>query len=155
MDLDALGFVPALTQLVGDYGDQNQVAARLDVSGPQDALPAVYELPLFRIIQEGLNNIGRHAHASSALVCLAGDAAGGVAVSVGGDVRGFDPGQLGPADRAGHFGLRQMRERILDLCGTLDIRSASGQGTELVITLPPVTQEVNHAQNSGAYYAAD
>jgi PAS domain S-box-containing protein len=144
VDLDALGFVPALTQLVCDL-DQNQVAARLEVSGPQDALPAAYELPLFRIIQEGLNNIGQHAHASSVLVRLAVDAAGGVAASVYDDGRGFDPGQLGPADQAGHFGLRQMRERILGLHGTLDIRSAPGQGTELVITLPPLTQEVNHA----------
>ncbi len=46
-----------------------------------------------------------------------------------------------------------MRERILDLGGTLDIRSAPGQGTELVITLPPVANEDNHTQNSGASYA--
>jgi len=145
VDLDALGFFPALTQLVGDLGDQNQLVARLDVSGPQDALPPVYELPLFRIIQESLNNIGQHAHASSALVRLQVDATGGVAVSVRDDGRGFDPSQLGPADQAGHFGLRQMRERILDLGGTLDIRSATGQGTELVITLPPLTKEVDYA----------
>jgi len=145
VDLDALGLIPALTQLVGDFGDQNQLVARLDVSGPQDALPAVYELPLFRIIQEGLNNIGQHARASSVLVRLEVDAIGGVAVSVRDDGRGFDPSQLGPADHAGHFGLRQMRERILGLGGTLDIRSASGQGTELVITLPSVTKEVSHA----------
>jgi len=145
VDLDALGFFPALAQLVGDFGDQNQVVARLEVSGPQEALPAVYELPLFRVIQEGVNNIGQHARASSVLVRLAVDAGGGVAVSVWDNGVGFDPSQLSPADRTGHFGLRQMRERILDLGGTLDIRSALGQGTELVITLPPVAKEVNYA----------
>lgn len=155
VDLEALGFFPALTQLVGDFGDQNQLVARLEVSGPPDTLPAVYELPLFRIIQEGLNNIGQHARASSVLVCFAVDAAGGVAVSLRDNGRGFDPGQLTPVDHDGHFGLRQMRERILDLGGTLDIRSALGQGTELVITLPPLTQEVNPTRNSGAAYAAD
>ena len=144
VDLDALGFFPALAQLVGDFGDQNQLAARLEVFGPQEALPAAYELPLFRIIQEGLHNIGQHANASSVLVRLTVDAAGGVAVSLRDNGCGFDPSRLGPVDRAGHFGLRQMRERILDLGGTLDIRSALGQGTELVITLPPVTREVNH-----------
>ena len=56
VDLEALGFFPALTQLVGDFGDHNQMVARLEASGPQEALPAVYELPLFRVIQEGLNN---------------------------------------------------------------------------------------------------
>jgi PAS domain S-box-containing protein len=156
VDLEAMGFFPALTQLVGDFGDQNQLVARLEVSGSSDILPAVYELPLFRIIQEGLNNIGQHARASSVLVRLAVDTAGGVVVSVRDNGRGFDPGQLAPVDHDGHFGLRQMRERILDLGGTLDIRSALGQGTELVITLPPLAPQVNsHAQNSGAYYAAD
>jgi len=155
VDLEALGFYPALTQLVGDFGDQNQLVAQLELSGPQDGLPRAYELPLFRVIQEGLSNIGQHARASSVRVSLAVDAAGCVAVSVRDNGRGFDPIQLGPADRAGHFGLRQMRERILDLHGTLDIRSAIGQGTELVIALPPVAEEVTYAQNSGADYAAD
>jgi PAS domain S-box-containing protein len=150
LDLEALGFFPALTQLVGDFGDQNQLMARLELSGPQDVLPTDYELPLYRIIQEGLNNIGQHARARSALVRLTLDAAGGVAVSVCDDGCGFDPSLLGPTDLAGHFGLRQMRERILDLGGTLDIHSAPGQGTELIITLPPVAQGINPAQNGGA-----
>ncbi len=48
-----------------------------------------------------------------------------------------------------------MRERILDLGGTLDICSAIGQGTELLITLPPAASEVNHTRNSGASHATD
>jgi PAS domain S-box-containing protein len=145
LDLEALGFFPALAQLVCDFGDQNQVVAVLDAPEPQGILPAAYELPLFRIVQESLNNIARHAQASSARVGLSVDAAGGVALSVSDNGCGFGPGRLGPADQAGHFGLRQMRERALDLGGTLDIHSAPGQGTELVITLPPVAQVVNRA----------
>jgi signal transduction histidine kinase len=156
VDLEALGFFPAVTQLVNDFGDQNQVAARLEIAGTRESMPAIYELPLFRIIQEGVNNIGQHAHASSVLVRLAVDAAGGVAVSVRDNGQGFDPGQLSPAaEGAGHFGLRQMRERILDLGGTLDIRSAIGQGTELLITLPPIAKEANPIQNSEATDATD
>ncbi len=145
VDLETQGFLPALAQMVGDFGDQNHLIARLEVAGPQHALPAVYELPLFRIIQEGLNNIGQHAAAHSALVCLTVDAAGGVVAAVRDDGRGFDPSQLGPTDYPGHFGLRQMRERILSRGGTMDIHSAPGQGTELVISLPPVAREDNHA----------
>ena len=145
VDLDALGFFPALAQLVSDFGDQNQLTARLEVTGSQDALPAVYELPLFRIIQEGLNNVGQHAGASSVWVQLMVDAAGSVKVSVRDDGRGFDPGQFGPTDHPGHFGLRQMRERVLSRGGTINIRSALGQGTELVISLPPAAKEVTHA----------
>jgi PAS domain S-box-containing protein len=144
VDLEELGFFPALAQLVADFGDQNQLVAWLEISEPHDALPAIYELPLFRIIQEGLNNVGQHSRASSVLVSLAVDAAG-VALSVRDNGQGFDPSRLSPTDQAGHFGLRQMRERIMDLGGTLDIRSAIGQGTELVITLPPIAQEDKHA----------
>jgi len=144
LDLETLGLVPALTQMIDDFGDQSQLEARLEVSGDQDALPAVYELPLFRIVQEGLNNIGQHAQASSVLVRLAVDKTGGVMLSVRDNGCGFDPHQLSPAERDGHFGLHQMRERILDRGGTLDIHSALDQGTELAITLPPITQRVNH-----------
>jgi PAS domain S-box-containing protein len=145
VDLDALGFFRALTQLVADFGDQNQLVARLEVSGPKRRLPAIYELPLFRVTQEGLNNIGWHAHASSVLVHLAIDGSGSVEASIRDNGCGFDPSRLGPADQTGHLGLRQMRERILSLGGTLDIRSAMGQGTELVITLPPAVEAVSHA----------
>jgi len=155
VDLETLGFFPAVTQQVGDFGDQNQVVARLEITGPQESLPAIYELPLFRIIQEGLSNVSQHGHASAVLVRLTVDATGGAAVSVLDNGRGFDPSQLGPTDQRGHFGLRQMRERIVGLGGTLDIDSAPGKGTELVITLPPITQEDNHAWNSGAGHAAD
>lgn len=144
LDLETMGFFPALTQLVGDFGDQNQLLVRLELSGPQDALPAVYELPLFRIIQEGLNNIGQHARASSVQVCLAVETAGSVVVTVDDNGRGFNPHRLPPADRDGHFGLRHIRERILDLRGTLDIRSTLSQGTKLVITMPAIAQEATN-----------
>jgi PAS domain S-box-containing protein len=147
VDLETLGFFPALAQLVADFGDQNQLVVQMDVTGSQANLPAVYELPLFRILQEGLNNVGQHARASSVQVSLAVDAVGGSVASVRDNGQGFDPQQLAPVDRDGHFGLRQMRERILDLGGALDIHSAPGEGTELVITLPPVALEAPHATN--------
>lgn len=145
LDLAEKGFFPALTQLVNDFGDQNQLAVRLEVSGPRRALPEDYELPLFRIIQEGLNNISQHARASSVLVRLELDPIRGVSVLIRDNGCGFDPSQLQPTRQSQHFGLRQMRERILAQGGTLDIRSAPGQGTELTITLPPTAPEDNHA----------
>jgi signal transduction histidine kinase len=87
-----------------------------------------------------LHNVGLHARASLALVHLSVNPAGGVALSLRDDGRGLDPGA---AVHPGHFGLRQMRERILDIGGQMDIRSAIGRGTELLITLPPVAKEVD------------
>jgi len=144
-DLDAQGLFLALTQLVADFGDRNQLTARLEVTGPLDSLSASYELPLFRIIQHGLHNIGRHACASSVLVHLTVDPAGGVALSLGDNGCGFDPNLAGAAHHSGHFGLRHMRERILHLGGTLDIHSAISRGTELLITLPAAAIGISHA----------
>ena len=138
LDLEQLGCLPALTQLVNDFGEQQQVAAQLDLAEAHDPLPTAYELPLFRIIQEGLNNTGRHARATSMAVRLTVDATAGVTLTLRDNGCGFDPQQLGTGAHSGHFGLRQMRERILDLGGTLDIHSTAGQGTMLCITLPPL-----------------
>lgn len=151
LDLETLGFLPALTQFVSNFGDQNQLAARLEVSGYPYSLPMVFELPLFRIIQESLNNIHQHAHASSVFVHLAVDLTGRVVLTVRDDGRGFYPQLVGTADHSGHFGLRQMRERIQDLGGTFDICSIIGQGTELLVTLPKVNKEDNHGNNSHPY----
>jgi two-component system sensor histidine kinase DegS len=144
LDLEALGFFPALEQLVSDFGHQNQVAATLEAPETGAPLPAAYELPLFRILQEGLNNITRHAQASSVHVRLIIDADGKVCLSISDNGHGFDPGQLAPTGQADHFGLLQMRERILDLGGTLDVHSAAGRGTELVISLPPIAHGTEH-----------
>ncbi len=144
VDLESLGFLSALTRLVTDFGDQNQLLAQLEISGSNNSLPASHEMPLFRIIQEGLNNINQHAHASSVLVHLKVDEAGGLILSLKDNGLGFEPNLTSAGIHTGHFGLIQMRERILGLGGTLDIHSAPGEGTELIITLPPVTKEVNN-----------
>ena len=155
VDLDTLGFMPALTQWVTDFSDQNQLAVQLVSSGQPDTVPPIYELPLLRIIQESLNNISQHSRARLAWVYLTVDVGGSVAVTVRDNGCGFDPSRLSPITQAGHFGLRQMRERILDLGGTLDIRSAIGQGTELRITFPLIAHPINPISNNGAAYATD
>jgi PAS domain S-box-containing protein len=134
------GIWQALTQLVAAFGDQHQLIARLDVSGAPDALPASYQSAIFRIVQEGLHNVGRHTRASSVLVQLNVDPNGGVLLLLRDNGCGFEPKLARTAGNSGHFGLRHMRERVLDLCGKLDIRSTIGQGTELLIALPPAKE---------------
>jgi signal transduction histidine kinase len=148
LDLETLGFLPALTQFVNNFGDQYQLSARLNTSGHSNSLPVAYELPLFRIVQESLNNVHRHAQASSVLIHLIVDIKGAVMLTIRDDGRGFDPHLAGMPSQSGHFGLRQMRERIQELGGTLDICTAVGHGTELSITLPPPTREVEHGSNT-------
>ncbi len=64
--IDELGFYPALHQFVADFDGQNQLQIDLSVTGSTDSLPALLEThPLFRLIQEALNNVAKHARADT------------------------------------------------------------------------------------------
>ncbi len=134
--LDELGFFPALYQFVGDFGEQNQLHIDLHVVGPKDRLLPSLEPVLFRIVQETLNNVGKHARASTVWIELDLRAADSVALEVRDDGVGFDPTTLEQAVRHGHLGLRQMRERVEGLGGTLELKSQAQKGTEIHVDLP-------------------
>ena len=100
----------------------------IEVDGPDGRLPldAEVEEQLYRLGQEALANVVKHARASTATVHIA-VADGTVTVEVADDGRGFDPATVGPE----HFGLRSMRGRVADLGGRLELTSAPGAGTVL------------------------
>lgn len=88
---------------------------------------------VYRVVQEGLVNIARHSGARRAWVRLA--ATGGeIRLEVGDDGAGFDPATRG--SRAGHFGLTGLRERVALEDGKLEIDTAPGAGTRLLVSLP-------------------
>lgn len=133
--LDELGFYPALRQFTAEFAEQNQVHVDLRVKGEEVYLPPFLEAVLFRIIQEALHNVARHAQASTVRVELDVEEAGAVRLLVRDDGVGFDPAILEQAARSGHLGLKQMRERVAGLKGTFSLRSAPGQGTEIRVRL--------------------
>ena len=90
---------------------------------------------LFRIVQEALNNVARHAQASTVWIELNLEEAGVVQLTVRDDGVGFDPAQLPEMFRRGHLGLRQMRERVTGLKGTFALHSEPGHGTEIRVGL--------------------
>jgi PAS domain S-box-containing protein len=134
--LDELGFYPALRRFVNDFGEQNQLRADLRITGPQRHLPSALEPVLFRIIQEALNNVGKHARATSAWIELNLGAPDRVSLAIRDDGAGFDLQTLDQAARGGHLGLKQMRERVVALDGDLTVDSEAGQGTEIRVSLP-------------------
>ncbi len=97
-----------------------------------DRLNDDYAIALFRIIQESLSNIVRHAMASKVSITLSHDA-GAIHLLVEDDGKGFDAQHV---DHAAHFGLLGISERVTSLGGTLDIESTPGAGTRLAVTLP-------------------
>ncbi|MBI5791811.1 MAG: sensor histidine kinase [Rhodocyclales bacterium] len=97
-----------------------------------DRLDGDYPIALFRIVQESLSNIVRHAAAHDVHITLSQDGEG-MYLLVEDDGRGFDAAAV---DHATHFGLLGMSERVTSLGGTLEIDSRPGDGTRLTVTLP-------------------
>ena len=106
-----------------------QVALQQDGSVPR--LDPATEVAAFRIVQEALTNVARHAAASRCTVRLASDGRL-LTIAVEDDGRGFDAAEIG---RAG-VGLIGLRERVAERGGTLQLASAPGQGTRLTVRLP-------------------
>jgi PAS domain S-box-containing protein len=99
-----------------------------DALQEQIALPADVQVGLYRLCQEGLNNIAKHAGASRVDIQLQYDT-GEFELRIRDDGRGFNPQQTPP----GHYGLSMMRERAKAIGATLTITSRPGQGTEIII----------------------
>ena len=127
--LDDLGLVSALQALGASFTRQTSVGLELELPNAIDGLSADQELVLYRVVQEALTNVARHAGASRATLRVLRDS-GEVRVRVTDDGRGFD----GPAP--GDGGLRGMRERALMVGGAVEIASRPGRGTEVGLRLP-------------------
>jgi signal transduction histidine kinase len=130
--LDELGLVGALRQHTATFdGGPPERPLRVSFEAPDDlpALPAAVEVAALRIALEGLTNATRHSWASRALVSLA-LADGALIVTVADDGRGIDD------TAARGVGLTSMRERADELGGSLDVSTAEGGGTTLVVRLP-------------------
>lgn len=133
-----LGIVSAAEWLVEDYQRRTGVCCRLEVASPDLDLHDDQATTVFRILQECLTNVARHARASRVEVCL--DVSGEVLrVRVSDDGQGFDPARVRHKKT---FGLMGMRERLLIYGGSLEIDSRPGQGTRVDALLPIDTAEV-------------
>jgi PAS domain S-box-containing protein len=133
--LDHLGLMPALLQYVKAMGDRYGVIAQFKALGFEgERLPTDVETALYRIVQEALTNIVRHAHAKRADVLLErrGDR---VIVVIEDDGIGFDA-DVARFAQQGHLGLVGMQERAEMLRGSLVIESIPGAGTTVVVEVP-------------------
>jgi two-component system sensor histidine kinase DegS len=138
MTLDDLGLVPTLRKFIKEYGDRYGLATRFNVVGQERRLPGNTEGVLFRIIQEALTNVHKHARAKMAEVTMNLQPSR-VSVTVKDDGQGFDVARTeANLHKNKNLGLLSMRERAELEKGTLEIRSQPGRGTEVKveITLP-------------------
>jgi len=134
--LDDLGLVSTLRWEAGEIGKRTGMKTDLIVVGDERRFSAEAELLTFRIVQEALRNIEKHAQASKAEVEIKFDE-GKTTVSVIDNGKGFDlEGGLAELPRAGKLGLAGMEERVRLLEGNMKIESKPGKGTRVMIELP-------------------
>ncbi len=134
--LDDLGLVPAIAW----YGEQRLeprgIAFRLQEDDSKIRLPLPVETALFRIAQEAITNITRHARATTVTVRLTYQN-DWVMLQVADDGAGFDPQMLQTSDWHGkNLGLRGMQERVAILGGEFELETAPGKGTTITARVP-------------------
>jgi two-component system, NarL family, sensor histidine kinase DevS len=129
--LDDFGLVAALEHLTSSFSEQTGIAIDLGVALGTERLPGEVETALYRIVQESLTNVVKHARARHVSIALT-RMEGSVTAVVEDDGQGFDPDEV----PSGGFGLIGMRERLALLGGRLRIESSPGAGATIAADVP-------------------
>jgi PAS domain S-box-containing protein len=135
-DLDTLGLAEACRNLCRQFQARTNLVVGTRLARFAQRCPPATELNFFRIVQEALNNVEKHARAHTVRLRLASQR-GGLLLSIQDDGRGFDPKAVKPARRNGDgVGLANIRERATLLGGTCEVRSVPNQGTTITVRVP-------------------
>ena len=137
--LDDLGLATALEALMKQVSRSSKIRCTFDLNPDRLAIDKRLATPLYRVAQEALNNIVKHAAATEVKLSLYRDAANSLILEVRDNGKG-----LTPEDRrkAASFGLIGMRERAYALGGELRIESQPGNGTTIRVTIPNIENEI-------------
>ncbi len=127
------GLYPVLQKFVADVNERDNLHITLNSIPETLPLMPVQQQELYRIIQEAVNNVVKHARANSVAIDFSITETD-LSVAVIDDGAGFEPGRLN-SDRT-HIGLDSMRERAQELGGTLAIESQPGTGTKIKVVVP-------------------
>lgn len=137
MSLNDLGLIETIEQYVENLNKSNKVKVHLLIKGERKRIADIYNLTLYRIIQEACSNAIKHANASNIKVeyyqkedCIQ--------LKICDDGCGFDIKQDSTkAKKQGHgYGLAIMRERVYLMSGSVHINSVQGKGTDIIIKIP-------------------
>lgn len=135
MSLDDLGLIPTVQRFISNYMDETNQNVELVVFGDSVALAPIVELASFRIIQEALNNVKKHAGANNVHVKLEFTKKA-MKLLISDNGKGFNKENVNSLDINGGYGLLSMKERVDLLNGKLDITSTPGRGTKIFASIP-------------------
>jgi signal transduction histidine kinase len=136
--LDDLGLVPALRSYLKEYAERTGLLVHFERSARDAPLTAEQSTALFRIAQEGLNNVARHAQATEAAISLR-RVKNGIQLRIKDNGQGFAVEEERAAIEKKRLGLLGMQERVRLMDGRFLVRSAPGAGTTLVAEIPLLT----------------
>jgi len=141
--IDSLGLGAAIQSYTRDWAERTGISLTLDLDSGLGRLPEAIELSIFRIMQEGLRNVRKHAHAGAAQVCLRHTSPRALMVSIADDGQGLAPGfDLSKLSIEGHYGLLGISERVALLGGRLSLQNQASGGLLLQVEIPHPRVEV-------------
>ncbi len=127
--IDSLGLGAALQSYTHDWAKRTGVSMTLDLDANLGRLPEAIELSIFRIVQEGLSNVRKHAHASAVQVCLKHTSPRSLMISIADNGQGLaDDFDLSALLAEGHYGLLGISERVALLGGRLKLQNQASGG---------------------------
>jgi signal transduction histidine kinase len=133
LDWSSEGFLPALRRFVKDFAEQLNWRIAFQVSDDTLSIPTRLEPAVFRLVQESLNNVAKHAEASQVWVEIGqDDRDSALILTIRDDGLGFEP----RANHGSGLGLRQMQRRVEAVGGTFSIDSQAGHGTTTTAQFP-------------------
>ncbi len=142
MSLDDLGLIPTIQRCITTFEEETGIKIEFITTSSSDLSSAI-SLTVYRIIQEALSNIRKHAHAQSVRIklCFPDEK---LKLEISDDGIGFDLSSLKKPNKDinSGFGIMNMRERIELLNGSFDIKSRKGMGTKFLVEIPLITDEV-------------
>ncbi len=153
--LDRLGLSQSIRALVRKVAETCPIELASHIDEIDGLFPKESEINIYRIVQEGINNVVKHSQATEAAVVLKAES-GAIKISIRDNGRGVSSGQSVDEGSATGFGLSGIRERARIMNGRVEVDSATGQGFNLKIEIPAVAaprQHQNHAIQTEAAHS--
>ena len=142
--IDSLGLGAALQSYTRDWSARSGVAVVLDLDEQLGRLPEALELSIFRLVQEGLSNVRKHAHATDVRVELRHTSPRTLMIAIADNGCGLPHSfDLAALATEGHYGLLGISERVALLEGRLSVQNQPGGGVLLQVALPHPRVEVS------------
>jgi signal transduction histidine kinase len=133
--LDDLGLIPALLSFTKELAHRTGLHIRLNAFAGVEKLDPAQKTVLYRVAQEAVTNVDRHAKATHVVMVIR-KAGNGVSMRITDDGRSFDVDQAFRSKRCRHLGVLGMRERLEMIGGSFTLVSAKGKGTSIEAYLP-------------------